>query len=275
MRWTIFAKEALLYTFTLAVGLWAAHFHAFMAGSPVFIQPFELNLQSVVIFVIVFTLFTWFLLRMARASIILLRIVLALALIGGMEFVLYPWVRFPLDVILMLGVLFVFWRIPLVITHNIVVALGIAGFASALGVKITPIIAVSLLSVFALYDIIAVYRSRHMVTLAHRMIQSGAVFGFIVPERWSQFFWPRRDAIVKGNAIVLGSGDIGLPLVLAASSVSTSLSAAVVVGITTLVGLLGTHYLFMHQHGRRPMAALPPIATAAIAGYLLAVLAGL
>jgi presenilin-like A22 family membrane protease len=72
--------------------------------------------------------------------------------------------------------------------------------------------------------------------------------------------------------MILGSGDVGLPLILATSLVGLYVSEAVIVAAFSLVGLFLTHMIFINQEVRRPMAALPPIATMAIIGYVVAVL---
>ena len=69
--------------------------------------------------------------------------------------------------------------------------------------------------------------------------------------------------------MILGSGDVALPLVLAASLVRTSLTQASVVAVFSLLGLILTHLIFTNQATRRPMAALPPIAAMSIIGYLV------
>ncbi len=85
----------------------------------------------------------------------------------------------------------------------------------------------------------------------------------------------RRDEALQTRAVMmLGSGDIGLPLVLATSAVSTSIGAAVMVAGASLIGISTMHWLFVHQERPAPMAALPPIAVSAILGYLLAILLG-
>jgi presenilin-like A22 family membrane protease len=129
--------------------------------------------------------------------------------------------------------------------------------------------------VLAIYDVIAVYRTRHMVALAGRMLESGAVFGFLVPERLNVFAHPVSRALRERSVMVLGSGDIGLPLVLAASSVATSVNAAYMVAGASLVGLSLMQLLFVRQRRPLPMAALPPIAASAILGYVLAVILGI
>ena len=70
--------------------------------------------------------------------------------------------------------------------------------------------------------------------------------------------------------MILGSGDIGLPVVLASSVARYSLNAAIIVAVFSLAGLFFTHLIFVNQRERKPMAALPPIATMSIVGYLVA-----
>ena len=72
--------------------------------------------------------------------------------------------------------------------------------------------------------------------------------------------------------MILGSGDIGLPVVLASSVAGYSLDDAIIVAIFSLAGLFLTHLIFVNQRERKPMAALPPIATMSIIGYLVSLL---
>ena len=74
---------------------------------------------------------------------------------------------------------------------------------------------------------------------------------------------------------MLGSGDVGLPMVLAVAALKTSFLSGVVVAIFAVAGLMLTHYLFMNQRERAPMAALPPVAALSIIGYLVTILLGL
>jgi len=74
------------------------------------------------------------------------------------------------------------------------------------------------------------------------------------------------------RVLMLGSGDIGLPLVLATSAVTTSLASAVAASVGALVGVVAMQVLWMRQETPAPMAALPPIAACTILGYLIATL---
>ncbi len=101
------------------------------------------------------------------------------------------------------------------------------------------------------------------------------MFGFLVPARLGGFWMPVREAMDARAVMMLGSGDIGLPLVLAASSVTTSLGAAGMVAGFSLVGVMVMQWLFSHQEQPMPMAALPPIAASAVLGYVVATLLGI
>ena len=129
----------------------------------------------------------------------------------------------------------------------------------------------NLAAALSVYDIIAVYLTKHMVALARSMIEGGAVFGFLVPFEFKGFLYGKERAKtgIGENFLILGSGDIGLPLVFVASLAKVSLASAIITAAFSILGLFLTHLLFFNQIKRRAMAALPPIATVTIIGYLI------
>jgi len=118
---------------------------------------------------------------------------------------------------------------------------------------------------------VAVYVTKHMVTMARKMVEGGAIFGFLIPFEFKGFFYGKNEAQAKvgENFMILGSGDIGLPLIFAASLVRISLASAIITAAFSVLGLFLTHIIFINQEKRRAMAALPPIATLTIIGYLI------
>ena len=105
--------------------------------------------------------------------------------------------------------------------------------------------------------------------MAEGMIASRAIFGFIIPAKLSGF--KEKLSVVRPgeNFMILGSGDIVLPLILTASLARSSFWQAMAVAVFSVFGLLLTHLIFVNQKERRPMAALPPIAALSIVGYLI------
>jgi|SRR3989344_1584220 len=170
-------------------------------------------------------------------------------------------------------IVIIFLLIKNVLTHNLGIILGVAGIGSLLGLAIYPKTAIIIMVIFSFYDIVAVYVTGHMVKMAKTMMISGAVFGFIIPSKMRGFLYNKQEAQdqigIDGQFMILGSGDIGLPVVLVSSIVRFSLPDAIIVAIFSLLGLLITHLIFVNQKERKPMAALPPIATMSIIGYLL------
>ena len=68
---------------------------------------------------------------------------------------------------------------------------------------------------------------------------SGAIFGFVIPSRFKDFIISSSKAREKmgGDFMILGSGDIGLPLIMVCSLVPISLNAAMITGLFSLTGL--------------------------------------
>lgn len=263
-----------LYGLTFAVSIAAAFRHVIMPqiGS---VSPLEPTLANVAIFAAVFLGFTIVMVRFARGASALLRIFLVLALIFGAQFIFAGWLTWWQSVAGAFLIVLLLRFAPVVLVHDVAIGLGIGGVAAMMGLSITPLTAAALLALLSIYDIVSVYRTKHMVALAGRMLESGAVFGFLVPSRLSGFLVHTRDALEQRQVMMLGSGDIGLPLVLATSVVSTSIGAAVMVSAFSLAGLLLMHWLFLNQDEPMPMAALPPIAMSAVLGYVVAVLLGI
>lgn len=273
---SLFLKELLLYASTVAIGIFAAWRHV-MRATPSPLPPLDVTPGNILLMVAVFIIFLLIILRLRRVGRWVLHLTLAGAMFMGTRFVAAAFVQPPLDIVAgtisALGALAAIRGIPMVLPHDLAIMFGIAGISALLGASLTPTVAAVLLAVLSLYDIYAVFRSRHMVAMADRMIESGAVFGFLIPMHWRDLFLTGHQAMKGERVMLLGSGDVGLPLVLAASAVSTSLGAALGAGLGSLLGLGVMHWLFISGKGRA-MAALPPVAAGAIIGYLVATLLG-
>jgi presenilin-like A22 family membrane protease len=271
----IYLHSMLLYSATALLSLVAVWRHIAGPSTPSGIGPLELTLENGLIFVVVFATFTFVMVRFVRVAHASLTFLLGVALIAGAQFIFASWMPMPWDIVAGVGVAVLVWVLPRVLIHDLAIMIGIGGIAGVLGLSMTPLVASALLALLSVYDIVSVYRTRHMVALAGRMLESGAVFGFLVPARVSGF-WTRRDDALKAQSVMmLGSGDIGLPLVLAASAVSQSIGASVCIIAGALVGVTAMHWLFSHQYRSAPMAALPPIAVSAILGYAVAIALGI
>lgn len=267
---SLFVKEAVLFGLTMAVGLFTAFRYSFFLGGFSQIGTIKFTLTDAVILIVLIgaILFVSRHKKIARFS---FRFFLAFLVFSGTQAMLGTFVPSPWDLAVAVLIVLTFLRGGNVLFHNLAIILGIGGIGAVFGLSVPVELGLILLVVFSLYDIIAVYVTKHMVTLAKSMVESGAVFGFLIPFEFKGFFYGREEAKagIGQNFMILGSGDIGLPLVFAASLVRVSLESSIITAAFSLAGLFVTHLLFLNQTERRAMAALPPIATATIIGYLV------
>ncbi len=269
---SVFFKEALLFSVTMVAGLFTAFQARNMPTDSLAIQPISYSGTDILTMLVFFILFTTVIFRFRRAGGIVLRVFFIIVVLFGSQAVFESFLAFPHSLILSLFVVVSLIGGPSIFVHDVAVALGIAGLSALLGLSLTPAAGAILLGILSIYDIIAVYRTRHMVVLADHMVASGAVFGFLIPTAWTGFFKSAREARPGQEVMILGSGDIGLPIAFASSLMPTSVSGAIFVACFSVVGLFCTHLIFSNQQERRPMAALPPIATLSILGYLVWIL---
>ena len=254
LRPKLFFKEGLLFAATLAVGIFTAYRYSLMPDA-VQLPEIRFSFWDALILVAIISFFV-FAHKYKKVAGFSFKFFLIFVVFTGAQIVAGAIVNPPYDLVATLAMVLVFVFLRNVLVHNIGVVLGVAGIASILGLAISPRTAILLLVVLSFYDIFSVYVTRHMVAMARNMIESGAPFGFIIPSENDQ-------------PMILGSGDVGLPLILACSLVGLYVSEAVIVALFSFLGLFLTHLIFVNQKVRKPMAALPPIATLSIIGYLI------
>lgn len=158
---------------------------------------------------------------------------------------------------------------PSIFLHNLLFLLAITSFSGFLSLQFSQTTIIILLAALAVYDIISVYVTKHMVKMAEAMIEKHLIFGFIIPEKIKYNFWTTEKARPGSGVIFLGGGDVGLPLFLVANVASSSLAQGIVVAIFAILGMTLSYWLFVSQKFKKPMPALPPISMMTILGYLL------
>ncbi|MBW6440764.1 hypothetical protein K0B03_01895 [Patescibacteria group bacterium] len=178
---------------------------------------------------------------------------------------------------LMFSIVLVIFRFvyPRIWTQNIIIIIGIAGISAALGTGIKdPLFAIIILIILSVYDIIAVYKTKHMVTLFKGMAEKGAVLALVIPKNF--LFWKKKFSIIKlenkNEFIFLGTGDIALPLFFATSVFAQGLSFSIAVVFGASIGLITDHLIFVSQKQKKALPALPAIAFFSIFFYLVSFL---
>lgn len=274
LKINLWLKELLLFGATQVLGVAVAKRYLFGLAefSDIPAISFRFGITDFVISAAIIGLFVWATIRRDKAGRIIYRLFFFLVIMGGGQIIFSaffsPLITLWLTVLLIVAMI----TVKQVMAQNVLVMMAIAGVGLVIGLSVTPLMAVWALLILSFYDILAVYVTKHMVRLAEGMVEAGAVFGFIIPMQFSGWRESVRQVKPGDKFMILGSGDIALPLILAVSLVRISMVQAWTVAIFSMAGLFCTHLLFVNQKQRRPMAALPPIAMMAIVGYLVALI---
>jgi len=161
-----------------------------------------------------------------------------------------------------------------------------AGVTSLLGISMTVLPVIILLTVLAVYDAISVYKTGHMVSLAEGAIKMKAPLLFVVPKSRNYSFRHKMTGSIslaeggerkEKGAYFLGMGDAIIPSILVVSA-SWSYPPGDILGLNlpTLGAMIGTYagfLLLMTTARDRPQAGLPFLNSGVIIGFLAGCLA--
>lgn len=148
---------------------------------------------------------------------------------------------------------------------------------AVLGISLAAPLAAALLLLLAVYDAVSVYKTRHMLSLAEAILNSGLPLVVIVPKE-GNYRDGEKIEIVKGappgkgerRAFYMGLGDLVLPGCLAVSVYSAlGLRGLPVICAVVLGTLLGFAVLSTFVAGGKPQAGLPFLCSGAVLGYVL------
>ena len=265
-----FFKVSVVFGLTQVLGIYAAYnlLPQFL-GSVNELGFDDWSWYDFLILAVFFFVFVFVTSKFKKGGSIFFKIILSILIFSGSRIIFSVWAVSYWPMLIALFVVIVFWLMRNVFTHNLVMILTISGIGASVGLLFEPVSVVYLLIAFSFYDIISVYKTGHMIKLAKAMMESRAIFGFVIPEE-GRSTRDKISQVTPGQGfMILGSGDVVFPLLLSVSLLSISIFQACVVAIFSVVGLFLMHTIFNNQKTRRPMAALPPISLMAICGYLV------
>lgn len=266
----LFLQELLLFAATQLIGIFVVLKSQALVQEQIVVK---LTVSEVIVFLIFLSAFIYFIRKFSRKSAVFFKLILGIAIFAGSQTIfslLFNEVIVSTLAAFLLA--FTVLKTKIVLLHNIGVILALAGIGAVLGISLAPLSVIFLLLILSFYDIIAVYKTGHMVKLAEDMIKSRAIFGLVLPQE-IKGYRERLDNVRPGEGfMILGSGDVVMPLILVVSVIGLhGLAAGLLVMLFSMFGLFLTYWLFITQKTRRPMAALPPIAVASIIGYLVSI----
>lgn len=212
------------------------------------------------------TLFFLILFHIYRGN-LLYRIIFLLAVFAGLLKVFE--LVFPVSLSMVVAVFFILglFLLPVIWVHDLIIILAGAGIGAVFGIQFHWSFAILLLAILSVYDIIAVFVTKHMIVLAHELIKRSCSFALIVPEHWRNFRFGLMEVKPGSGFLILGGGDVILPMFLTASAYLTQPSAAVTAIVGMCIGVTINH-IWLMGHGH-PLPALPFIVLGGVVGMLL------
>lgn len=193
---------------------------------------------------------------------------------------------FSAAVSLVLGFIFSVWKVfkPNIVIHNIGELLVYGGLA-VLFVPMLTLFSVSVLFILiALYDAYAVWKSKHMVTLAQEQQKARLFAGFLIPYSWKNDVFTRvaqKSNFVSSSQNVrvgdghtrtsrvalLGGGDVAFPILFAGVVLKVfGLFSALVIPVFAVMGLA---FLMWWGEEKKFYPAMPFIAVGCFVGLLI------
>ena len=151
---------------------------------------------------------------------------------------------------------------------DIVGVLLSAGVAVILGISLSYIPVIVFLIILAVYDYIAVYKTKHMVSLADRVIENKLPVLFVIPKKKGYSYKKEKGLKKEGKreAMFMGYGDVIIPGVLIISSYVYLES--LLIGISTMLGAMcGMLILFKFVLKGNPQSGLLFLNSGALIGF--------
>ena len=169
---------------------------------------------------------------------------------------------------------------PNVFIHNIAFFIALAGVGARLGTLLPVLAIIVLLILLSIYDFIAVFKTKHMVTMFKGMLKNGIPMGIIITDDPMHMTHDvgkvsatkLRQTKKSSDFIMLGGGDLAFPALFAVAALAQfGLIQALGVVIGAIGGIVLIHSLIV-QKKFKALPALPPIAAFAILGFLISLL---
>ncbi len=160
-----------------------------------------------------------------------------------------------------------------------------AGVTAILGISFGLLPAILLLIALAVYDAWAVYRTKHMITLADELTSQRLPILLVIPKRAGYSFREQKslkaqvEAGEEREAMFIGLGDLIIPGIMSVSAFTfltapgrslLGLEPNAFVALGTVIGsLVGFFFLMRFVLRGNPQAGLPLLNGGALLGFLL------
>ncbi len=266
MRWQLFLNESIMFLIIQAIGLYVGYWF-FLQRT---IIPAE-TASSIFTFLVSFAVATAGLILLLKffKTRIFFKFLLAFLIFVGAETVFLTFVPEEAAILLAIELVILRFMWPNVFSQNLALIFAVAGISATLGLFFSFEAVLVILAVLSVYDVIAVYRTQHMITLFKGLLEKGVPFSIIVPDRAGDVKAHVKEAQPgTGRFLLLGTGDIAFPIVFAVAALKFGVLTSISVIFGAFVGLFFIHLILMQKKiGAIP--ALPPIVFFSLIAFVI------
>ncbi|MGP8329656.1 MAG: presenilin family intramembrane aspartyl protease PSH [Methanosarcinaceae archaeon] len=211
----------------------------------------------------------------------IIQLVILSAVASTLYYVLYalfsltsvsPITNSVVSILLSIGSTVVLYKFPEWYVINSIGLMVGAGAAAIFGISLAVIPTIVLLVSLAIYDVISVYKTKHMITLADGVMELKLPILFVIPKHPGYSFRTEKfDKQGEKEAFFMGLGDAVMPTILVVSAYTFIEHAGLIsypalgAMIGTIVGFFALGILVMKG---KPQAGLPFLNSGVILGYI-------
>ena len=242
-----------------------------------------INVLIWVLIILIFTAFIFIVIRLNKKW--LIQLFILLTVVSTLYYVFFALfsaflpleTNFILTVILSIGLTVVLYKFPEWYVIDVVGIIIGAGAASIFGISLAVGPTLILLILLAVYDYIAVYRTKHMVALAEGVMDLRLPILLVIPRHMRYSFLTEKFDKKEREAFFMGLGDVVMPTILVTSAnffVRTTAYTLPLIGavnIPAIGAIIGTFVGFWVLMGLvlrgKPQAGLPFLNGGVILGY--------
>ena len=242
------------------------------------------NVVWYIVVILVFTAFILFIIKTNKKYI--LHAVILFAVVATMYYVLIAFIPVVPAIILTLALAALLYKFPEWYVIDVTGVLVGAGASAIFGISFEVLPTIIFLILLTVYDIISVYKTKHMIALAEGVMELHVPILFVVPKR-KDYSFMKHDFSKKlddgeeeeRGAFFMGLGDAVMPTILVVSAnvflplaypdLPLMFGSVVLPAVLAAVGtLIGYAVLMVVVMGGKPQAGLPFLNTGAILGYV-------
>jgi presenilin-like A22 family membrane protease len=162
---------------------------------------------------------------------------------------------------------------PGLVVQNFTELFIYGGLASIFVPIVNTFSAFMLLIIISLYDMYAVWKSKHMIKMAQFQTRSNIFAGLLIPYRLPNATKKGKHKLVKIKTAILGGGDIGFPLIFAGVMMKTvGIYRAMIIPVFVTISLA---LLLTKGKKNKFYPAMPFLSMGCVAGYAVMSLIGL